>query len=180
MTITAPGTAGVWMAVPNDLGGATTKSIMRWAQPAVRDVLPRRLFGPHPKQMFLQTLLGSVAQLCAPDERYFVHRAELPDEVLLVRVRWSDAPSRLDDQLRAFVETSASSDVTVGTAVPSNITRGIDGLRAPLERAGEAVGWVAAFPVGDLAVQLRFDVPPEFVDDLQDDVVALARALRAA
>ncbi|WP_152998102.1 hypothetical protein [Curtobacterium luteum] len=180
MHISAPGTAEAWLPIPNDLGGLTTKKIMKWAQPTVRDLLPGRLFSPHPKQMFLQTLLGSVAQISSPVEQYFVHLAELPDEVLMVRVRWAEAGPSLDERLEEFVGPGDSQDVTVGAPEPSTIAPGVEGLRAPLERRGSSAGWVASFPVGDLAVQLRVEVPPEYLEDLQPDIENLAQALRAA
>lgn len=179
MRISAPGTAESWLPVPNDLGGLPTKKIMKWAQPTVRDLLPGRLFSPHPKQMFLQTLLGSVAQISSPDEQYFVHVAELPEEVLMVRLRWAEDGRSLDERLQQFVGPGDSDDVTVGAPQASMIAPGIEGLRARLERHGAPTGWVAAFPLGDLAVQLRVDVPPEYLDDLQPDIEVLAQSLRA-
>lgn len=178
MRMTAPGTGKTWLPIPNDLGGSSTKQIMKWAQPAVRDLLPGRLFSPHPKQMFLQTLLGSVAQLSSPDEQYFVHLAELPDEVLLVRLRWSQPGASLNEQLEEFVGAGDSQDVTVGVPQPSVIAPGIRGLRAPLHRRGDPAGWVASFPVGELAVQLRVEVPPECLEELHPDIETLAQSLR--
>ncbi|MBF4598892.1 hypothetical protein BIU95_02495 [Curtobacterium sp. MCBA15_007] len=179
MQIAAPGTHETWLPVPNDLGGAPVKKIMKWAQPAVRDVLPGRLFSPHPKQMFLQTLLGSVAQATEPNEQYFVHLAELPEEVLMVRVRWEPAEQDVSAQLRRLVGPGNSTDVEIDVAEPAVITPGVQGLRAALNRAGERVGWVAAFVVDGLATQLRMELPPEFIPSLEPDVESLARSLRA-
>lgn len=177
MQIVAQGVDGAWLPVPNNLGHAPSKKIMKWAQPTVRDMLPRRLFSPHPKQMFLQTLFGSVAQMTRENEQYYVHRAALPAEVLLVRVRWEPAEPDLTAQLRRLVGPGDSSEVEVGVASPVVIAPGIEGWRAELQRGHEVAGHVASFERGGLSVQVRVDLPPEWLVPLQPDVEHLVRSL---
>ncbi|UXN26245.1 hypothetical protein N8D74_05010 [Curtobacterium flaccumfaciens] len=177
MKIVAQGVDGVWLPVPSDLGDAPVKKIVKWAQPAAREVLPRRAFSPHPKQMFLQTLFGAVAQATRPNEQYFIHRAALPAEVLVVRVRWEPAEPDLTAQLQRLVGPGDSRDVEVGGASPVVIVPGIEGWRAGLHRSDEVVGHVAAFERGGLSVQVRVDLPPEWLVPLQPDVEQLVRSL---
>lgn len=177
LQIVAQGVNEAWLPVPNDLGDAPVKKIMKWAQPTARDILPRKVFSPHPKQMFLQTLFGSVAQATRPNEQYFIHRAALPTEVLLVRVRWEPAEPDRTAQLRRLVGPGDSSDVEAGVASPVVIVPGIEGWRAGLQRGHEVVGHVAAFERGGLSVQVRVDLPPEWLMPLQPDVEQLVRSL---
>ena len=179
LQIVAQGVDGAWLPVPNNLGHAPSKKIMKWAQPTVRDILPRKVFSPHPKQMFLQTLFGSVAQATQPNEQYFIHRAALPAEVLLVRVRWEPAEPDLTAHLRRLVGPGDSSDVVVGLASPAVIAPGIEGWRAELQRGQDVVGHVAGFQCDRLSVQLRVELPPEYLEPVQPDVEQLARSLKA-
>lgn len=179
LEIVAQGVDGMWLPVPNNLGDASVKKIVKWAQPAAREVLPRRVFSPHPKQMFLQTLFGSVAQMTRENEQYFIHRAALPAEVLLARVRWEPAEPDLTAQLRRLVGPGDSSDVIVGVASPAVIAPGIEGWRAELQRGQDVVGHVAGFWCDRLSVQLRVELPPEYLGPVQPDVEQLARSLKA-
>jgi hypothetical protein len=44
LQIVAQGVDEAWLPVPNNLGDAPSKKILQWAQPTVRDILPRRMF----------------------------------------------------------------------------------------------------------------------------------------
>lgn len=53
------------------------------------------------------------------------------------------------------------------------------GLLVAQSSGGDPAGCVR-IPVGELAVQLRVEVPPEYLEDLQPDIETLAQSLRPA
>lgn len=177
VSLSVPGAEVDWIVVPNDFQNASDRKIAKWAASAARSVLPKRLFGQDPQQFPIQASLAAAAAMTSPNERAYVLRATLPDQFLPVRLRWL----RLGNSPRQTLLELATPDLkqtTLGTPSEWLSPLGTSGLRTSITRDHSEHGYIAAFPLDDLGVQVKVDVDGRALLAMQGAVADLIQRIR--
>jgi hypothetical protein len=148
-----------WLVVPTDVAASAPAEQLAWGKRTASGLLPKRMFLQQKGLMQLQTMLGSLASVTRPGEQYAVLVPELPDEFVIIRLRWS-TPSD-PEAVRALAGPDAQDGITTAEAVVVPGPGGVEAYRAEIVGgSAPAAGFVTSFPVGDVAAQVRFSVPP--------------------
>lgn len=176
-SIDVPGAEEDWIVVPNDFQNESDRKIAKWAASAARSVLPKRLFGQDPQQFPIQASLAAAAAMTSPNERAYVLRAALPDQFLPVRLRWVRLENTPQETLLELA-TPELKRTTLGTPAEWLSPLGTSGLRTAIIRDHSEHGYVAAFTLDDLVVQVKVDVDGRALRAMQGAVADLLQRIR--
>jgi hypothetical protein len=168
-----------WLVVPTDVSTSTPPEQIAWGKRTASGLLPKRMFLQQKGLMPLQTMLGSLASVTRQGEQYAVLVPELPDEFVIIRLRWS-TPSD-PDAVRALAGPDDHDGITTAEAVVVPGPGGVEAYRAEIVGgSAPAAGFVTSFPVGDVAAQVRFSVPPTLLARTLPSAERFVAAIRPA
>jgi hypothetical protein len=169
-----PGPA--WIAVPTDLGDAPAAKQLAWGRRAALAILPKRFLREPKGSTQLKLMLGTIAGMTGADEQWFVHRAGLPDEFLVVRLRGHPMN---DEGLVSLAAADAEDEIVTSTPTRHDVA-GHAGYRADVVAGpDDARGWVSTVELGDRVAQLRVDVPLALLDSVSTDAETLLLSIAA-
>jgi hypothetical protein len=170
-----PGPA--WIAVPTDLGDAPAAKQLAWGRRAALAILPKRFLREPKGSTQLKLMLGTVAGATGADEQWFVHRAGLPEEFLMVQLRWRPMS---DEALVSLAGADAADEVVTSAATRHDVA-GHTGYRADIVAGpDDARGWVSTVEFGDRIAQVRVSVPLALFDSVSADAEKLLLSIATA